>query len=60
LVTGGVDISKENLNAWFKAGVVGVGMGSKLINKELLASKNYASIETQTANVLEIINSIKN
>lgn len=60
LVTGGVDISKENLNAWFKAGVVGVGMGSKLINKELLASKNYATIETQTANVLEIINSIKN
>jgi len=58
LVTGGVDTSKENLTAWFKAGVVGVGMGSKLINEEVLASKNYAAIEVETTKALAIINSI--
>ena len=58
LVTGGVDTSKENLTAWFNAGIVGVGMGSKLMSEELLASKNYAAIETETAKALAIINSI--
>ena len=58
LVTGGVDTSKENLTAWFKAGVVGVGMGSKLINEEVLASKNYAAIEAETTKALGIINSL--
>jgi 2-dehydro-3-deoxyphosphogluconate aldolase / (4S)-4-hydroxy-2-oxoglutarate aldolase len=58
LVTGGVDTSKENLTAWFKAGVVGVGMGSKLISEAVLASKNYTVIETETAKALTIINSL--
>ena len=58
LVTGGVDTSKENLTAWFKSGLVGVGMGSKLMSEEVLASKNYAAIETETAKALAIINSI--
>ena len=58
LVTGGVDTSRENLTAWFKAGVVGVGMGSKLMSEELLASKNYAAIEVETTKALAIINSI--
>jgi 2-dehydro-3-deoxyphosphogluconate aldolase/(4S)-4-hydroxy-2-oxoglutarate aldolase len=56
MVTGGVDTSKENLNAWFDAGVVGVGMGSKLISDKVLATKNYAEIETETAKALAIIN----
>jgi 2-dehydro-3-deoxyphosphogluconate aldolase/(4S)-4-hydroxy-2-oxoglutarate aldolase len=58
LVTGGVDTSRENLTAWFKAGVVGVGMGSKLMSEELLASENYAAIEVETTKALAIINSI--
>ena len=57
MVTGGVDTSKENLTAWFEAGVVGVGMGSKLISDKVLATKNYAEIETTTAKALTIINS---
>ncbi|RYZ97042.1 MAG: bifunctional 4-hydroxy-2-oxoglutarate aldolase/2-dehydro-3-deoxy-phosphogluconate aldolase, partial [Sphingobacteriaceae bacterium] len=39
--TGGVDITKENISAWFKAGVVAVGMGSKLITKEILDKASY-------------------
>ena len=57
IVTGGVDTSTENLTAWFKAGVVGVGMGSKLMSEEVLASKNYAALETTTVKALAIINS---
>ena len=32
--TGGVDATEESINAWFKAGVTCVGMGSKLIRKD--------------------------
>lgn len=56
--TGGVDTTKENIESWFKAGVSAVGMGSKLISKELMAAKDYASIENETKKVLEIIKSI--
>jgi 2-dehydro-3-deoxyphosphogluconate aldolase/(4S)-4-hydroxy-2-oxoglutarate aldolase len=38
--TGGVSLDKENLEGWFKAGVCAVGMGSKLISKQLLEEKN--------------------
>src|SRR3990170_6669059 len=43
--TGGVDLDKENISGWFKAGVCAVGMGSKLISKPLLENKDYAKIE---------------
>jgi 2-dehydro-3-deoxyphosphogluconate aldolase/(4S)-4-hydroxy-2-oxoglutarate aldolase len=57
--TGGVDITKENIEGWFKAGVCAVGMGSKLISKKLMEAKDYAAIEKATKEVLEIIGSIK-
>ena len=57
--TGGVDITKENLEAWFKSGVCAVGMGSKLISKKLMEQKDYAGIEELTKGVLQTIQSIK-
>jgi 2-dehydro-3-deoxyphosphogluconate aldolase/(4S)-4-hydroxy-2-oxoglutarate aldolase len=57
--TGGVDITKENIESWFKAGVCAVGMGSKLISKQLMDAKDYAAIENITKDVLQIIQSIK-
>ena len=57
--TGGVDTTKENIESWFKAGVCAVGMGSKLISKQLMETKDYAAIEQQTKTVLDIIKSIK-
>jgi len=57
--TGGVDITKENIEGWFKAGVCAVGMGSKLISKKLMEQKDYAAIEKLTKEVLEIIQSTK-
>ncbi|OZA63813.1 MAG: hypothetical protein B7X72_09815 [Sphingobacteriia bacterium 39-39-8] len=57
--TGGVELDKDNIGAWFKAGVCAVGMGSKLITKQLLEEQNYQQIATDTVKALEIIKSIK-
>ncbi len=57
--TGGVELTKENISEWFKAGVCAVGMGSKLITKQLLEAKDYAGIIQVTKNALAIIQSIK-
>ena len=57
--TGGVDTTKENIGAWFKAGVVAVGMGSKLISKPLLEAKDYTTIESLTKEVLATIASLR-
>ena len=58
--TGGVDTTRANIEGWFKAGVSAVGMGSKLISKQLMADKDYAAIESETKAVLNLIESIKN
>jgi 2-dehydro-3-deoxyphosphogluconate aldolase/(4S)-4-hydroxy-2-oxoglutarate aldolase len=57
--TGGVDTTKENIEGWFNAGVCAVGMGSKLISKKLMEARDYAKIESETINVLELIKTIK-
>lgn len=57
--TGGVDTTKENIEAWFKSGVCAVGMGSKLISKKLMEAKDYSTIEQETKKVLALIQSIK-
>ncbi|HET9279756.1 MAG TPA: bifunctional 4-hydroxy-2-oxoglutarate aldolase/2-dehydro-3-deoxy-phosphogluconate aldolase [Flavitalea sp.] len=57
--TGGVDLDKENISGWFKAGVCAVGMGSKLISKQLLEQKDYAKIEELTKEAISIIKSIR-
>lgn len=57
--TGGVELEKDNISAWFKAGVCAVGMGSKLITKQLLEAKDYAAITKGTQEAIAIIKSIK-
>jgi 2-dehydro-3-deoxyphosphogluconate aldolase/(4S)-4-hydroxy-2-oxoglutarate aldolase len=57
--TGGVDTTKENISSWYKAGVSAVGMGSKLISKQLMADQEYTTIEAETKKVLEVIRSIQ-
>jgi 2-dehydro-3-deoxyphosphogluconate aldolase / (4S)-4-hydroxy-2-oxoglutarate aldolase len=56
--TGGVDTTKENIESWFKAGVSAVGMGSKLVSKNLMETKDYDTIKKETIKVLEIIKTI--
>ena len=57
--TGGVDLDKDNIGGWFKAGVCAVGMGSKLISKPLLEQKDYAKIESLTKEAMDIVKSVK-
>jgi 2-dehydro-3-deoxyphosphogluconate aldolase/(4S)-4-hydroxy-2-oxoglutarate aldolase len=49
--TGGVELEAGNISTWFKAGVCAVGMGSKLISKQVLEEKLYDQLfrDTQTA-----------
>jgi 2-dehydro-3-deoxyphosphogluconate aldolase/(4S)-4-hydroxy-2-oxoglutarate aldolase len=57
--TGGVDLNKENISEWLKAGVCAVGMGSKLISKQLLEEKNYQKIEELTRQAIDILKSLR-
>lgn len=44
MVTGGVEPTADNLDAWFKAGAFCVGMGSKLFPKETVAAADWGAI----------------
>ena len=57
--TGGVDTSEENLKAWFDAGATCVGMGSKLITKDIVQNEDYELLEKNVRDVLNIIQQIK-
>lgn len=50
--TGGVDATKESISSWFRAGACAVGLGSKLIGKDDIDSKNYAAISERCQQVL--------
>ncbi|GHA74809.1 bifunctional 4-hydroxy-2-oxoglutarate aldolase/2-dehydro-3-deoxy-phosphogluconate aldolase [Pontibacter akesuensis] len=53
--TGGVELDKDNISTWFKAGVCAVGMGSKLISKDVLAQRQYEKLHAQTQQALELV-----
>jgi 2-dehydro-3-deoxyphosphogluconate aldolase/(4S)-4-hydroxy-2-oxoglutarate aldolase len=57
--TGGVAPTKENLSAWFNAGVTCVGMGSQLISKEIIANKDFTKLEQDVKNALKLINEVR-
>ncbi|MFA6944957.1 MAG: bifunctional 4-hydroxy-2-oxoglutarate aldolase/2-dehydro-3-deoxy-phosphogluconate aldolase [Pedobacter sp.] len=57
--TGGVDLDRANIEGWFKSGVCAVGMGSKLVSKDVMENKKYDQLIADTAKVLEIIRSIR-
>jgi len=44
MVTGGVEPTAENLDAWKKAGVYCVGMGSKLFPKDKVEAQDWAYV----------------
>lgn len=56
--TGGVKLEPDNLNAWFKSGVCAVGAGSTLIDKKSVEDGDYAALEANTRNALDMIRSI--
>jgi 2-dehydro-3-deoxyphosphogluconate aldolase / (4S)-4-hydroxy-2-oxoglutarate aldolase len=50
--TGGVETTKESIEAWFKAGIAAAGIGSNLVKKEWVAAGDYAAITAKTVQVL--------
>jgi len=57
--TGGVEIEEENIRSWFNAGVCAVGMGSKLVSKDIMAKQDYETLTELTHKTLEMIKKIK-
>jgi len=57
--TGGVEPTEQNLSAWFKAGVVCVGMGSQLFKKEVLAAKDWSNLQKQISTTMDLIKRIR-
>lgn len=58
--TGGVSTDEENLKGWFEAGVTCVGMGSKLISKEILANQDFDALKNIVKETLERISTLRN
>ena len=57
--TGGVSTEESNLKAWFDAGVTCVGMGSKLISKEVLANKDFEGLQAKVSETLALIKKLR-
>lgn len=55
--SGGVTTDPDNLRSWFDAGAPCVGMGSKLITKEIIEGKNFGLLTEKTREVLHFIQS---
>lgn len=57
--TGGVDPTEASLKAWFGAGIVAAGIGSKLISQDLLDAGDYAGIEQRVRDTVALIRAIR-
>jgi 2-dehydro-3-deoxyphosphogluconate aldolase/(4S)-4-hydroxy-2-oxoglutarate aldolase len=57
--TGGVSTDEANLKAWFDSGVTCVGMGSKLISKDILKNKDFSGLENLVRETLEKIKNLR-
>jgi len=53
--TGGVDATKASVQEWINAGAACLGMGSKLIRKDLVAAGDFAAIRENVRAVLNWI-----
>ncbi len=58
VVTGGVKADFENLKAWHDAGVIGFGIGSDLISKDLVREGDYAGLTRKVQELVRIISQL--
>jgi 2-dehydro-3-deoxyphosphogluconate aldolase/(4S)-4-hydroxy-2-oxoglutarate aldolase len=57
--TGGVDATEESIKGWFRAGAACVGMGSRLIRKDLVAAGKWPEITATVRQVLDWIREVR-
>jgi 2-dehydro-3-deoxyphosphogluconate aldolase/(4S)-4-hydroxy-2-oxoglutarate aldolase len=55
--TGGVELNAKNISVWFHSGVCAVGVGSKLITKDILDKRLYEQLYTDTLKAIELVQS---
>ena len=60
MVTGGVSPTEESIKEWFAAGVFCVGMGSKLISKDVIKSQDWVKITNICSDCLRYVALAKN
>lgn len=53
--TGGVEPTEDSLKAWFDAGVACVGMGSKLIRKEVVEARDWDTLTAEVRATVDVI-----
>jgi len=53
--TGGVELNIDNISTWFQAGVCAVGLGSKLITKDILAQGQFDKLHADTKHALQLV-----
>ena len=58
--TGGIDPGEESITEWFNAGVAAVGIGSKLLRKDLITKNDYEQISRNISQLLSLIKKLKN
>jgi 2-dehydro-3-deoxyphosphogluconate aldolase/(4S)-4-hydroxy-2-oxoglutarate aldolase len=57
--TGGVEPTEANLGAWFKAGVICVGMGSQLFTKDIIENRSWDQLSERVAEALSIVEKVR-
>ena len=57
--TGGVEPTKKNLEEWFKAEVFCVGMGSRLITKEIFKNQDYNLLTDKVREALTMVRDVR-
>jgi 2-dehydro-3-deoxyphosphogluconate aldolase/(4S)-4-hydroxy-2-oxoglutarate aldolase len=53
--TGGVEPTVESLRSWYEAGAPAVGMGSRLLTKELIADEDWDGLERKVAETVAAV-----
>ncbi|MBM3957785.1 MAG: bifunctional 4-hydroxy-2-oxoglutarate aldolase/2-dehydro-3-deoxy-phosphogluconate aldolase, partial [Gemmatimonadetes bacterium] len=57
--TGGVDVTRESLEGWFKAGVVAVGMGSRLVSADIVKARDWAKLTQRCKETVALIKELR-
>lgn len=57
--TGGVEPTQLSMDAWFDAGVVCVGMGSNLLSKPLIESKDWGGLKEKIMQTFAFLSAMK-
>lgn len=57
--SGGVSPDRDNLEAWFKAGVTCVGLGSQLTPKDVIVKGDFDFIEQKVREAISIVKEIR-